>query len=137
MDEIIPPNDTMPAPSSLKADAYILGVLKDYPHLLSPFRQILKDLDQKARELSDKGFSDLDRHQKTEALTQFENTHNSSFTILKNFVYESYYLNETVWKLIGYEPHPTLSAGPKMEPFDLNLLERVKKLPPFYIETDG
>jgi hypothetical protein len=52
--------------------------------------------------------------------------------VLVNFVYEGYYINEKVWELIGYEPYPTLSAGPEMEPFNEQLLDRVKQTPALY-----
>ena len=56
------------------------------------------------------------------------------FKVLKEFTYESYYTNETVFPLIGYEPYPTGSKGPEMEPFDDTLLDRVKALKPTYIK---
>ena len=57
------------------------------------------------------------------------------FYVLLNFIYESYYINEKVWELIGYEPYPTMSAGPKMKPFDEAMLERVKQMSSIYFKV--
>ena len=79
----------------------------------------------------------MDQQQRIILLKQYEKTKPEFFQVLVNFVYESYYTNEEVWKLIGYEPYPTLSAGPKMAPFDPDLLERVKNVSPFYIDLNS
>ena len=42
------------------------------------------------------------------------------------------FLSIAAFFLIKYEPHPTGTLGPKMEPFDEKLLNRVKKTPPMY-----
>jgi hypothetical protein len=54
------------------------------------------------------------------------------FNQLLAYTYESYYLSPQVWKLIGYEPYPTMSAGPLLEAFDEKLLDRVRKLPTLF-----
>jgi len=137
LDAIIPKGDTMPAASNLRGVDYIYGILEDYPDLKDPFQQILRDLDQLARDNVGQAFMELNPEQITELLKNYESAQSQSFGVLKNFVYESYYTNPQVWELIGYEPYPTLSAGPKMDPFDPALLERVKDLPPFYIDPDA
>ncbi len=137
LDTIIPSTETMPAASELGGVDYIYSVLADYEDLKTPFQQILSDLNAAARKLAGKEFSKLDTTKCTEIMKAFETAESQSFGVLKNFAYESYYTNPKVWELIGYEPYPTLSAGPKMDPFDPALLRRVQDLPPFYLDTDA
>jgi hypothetical protein len=133
MDQIVPASDTMPSASSVGGVEYILSVLESYPDLIASMVEILNNLEQLTQKTHQKNFVDVSSEQRIQILSAYESTHPELFSILRNFVYESYYVNEKVWKLIGYEPHPTLSAGPEMEPFDPGLLERVKKLPQSYI----
>jgi hypothetical protein len=65
-------------------------------------------------------------------LTTIEQTEPELFKILKDFTYESYYTNKAVHELISYEPYPTGTSGPEMEPFDEKLLDRVKNSPSMY-----
>jgi hypothetical protein len=66
-------------------------------------------------------------------LKSYEIENEALFTQLKNFVYESYYVNPEIWKRINYEFHSTGTAGPSMEPFDPSLLDRIKKTPSSFI----
>lgn len=137
MEEIIPANQTMPSAAQSGGVAYVVGVLKDYPHLTAPFRQILEEVEKLANDIGAQGFVDLTSQQRVRVLQQYEKTRTNEFQVLQNFVYESYYTNQAVWELIGYEPYPTMGAGPQMEPFDPSTLQRVKELPSFYLEIDG
>jgi hypothetical protein len=137
MDEIIPQSNAMPSASNVGGVDYILDVLKDYPDLVAPFQRLLIELNTQSKESSDQAFIGLDQQQRIDVLYNFERTQPELFNILKDFVYESYYTNEEVWKIIGYEPYPTLSAGPEMDPFDDRLLERVKELSPLFIDIEN
>ena len=54
---------------------------------------------------------------------------------LRDLVYEAYYTQPRVWKLIGYEFNPTNEAGPHLKPFDESVLAQVKKMPRRYREV--
>ena len=133
IDEIIPRSNNMPAASEVGGIKYILTVLKEHPDLLEGFKQVLVTLKDQSRASTNDEFDNLNKKSRILVLKQFEKEQPDMFSVLQNFVYESYYINEKVWKLIGYEPYPTLSAGPQMEPFDEALLERVKEMAPRYI----
>ena len=135
MDEIIPRSDKMPAASEVGGIDYIASVLNEYPDLSEGFKEILKQLDKRGEMADEDGFTALNKRARITVLRLFEKQEPSSFSVLVNFVYESYYINEQVWPLIGYEPYPTNSAGPRMKPFDESSLERIKDIPPFYINT--
>ena len=132
MDEIIPKSENMPSASQVGGIEYILSVIEEYPELIEGFRQVLTKLKEHSKAMAHAEFEKLDNQSRIETLKKFEQVQPDLFKVLKNFVYESYYINEKVWKLIGYEPYPTLSAGPEMEPFDERLLDRVKQLPVLY-----
>ena len=80
-------------------------------------------------------FENLNSASRISVLQKFEKDKPQMFSVLQNFVYESYYINEKVWKLIGYEQYPTISAGPEMEPFDEAMLDRVKQMSSLYIKV--
>ena len=132
MDEIIPASDKMPAASEVGALEYILKVLEGYPELLNAFEEILTRLNDLSKITADQDFENLGSDSRISVLKQFEKDLPDSFSVLLNFVYEGYYINEKVWALIGYEPYPTMSAGPQMDPFDEALLHRVKQMSEFY-----
>ncbi len=135
MDDLIPNADDMPAASEVGGVEYILNILKENPDLVSSFQYVLSQLDNHSVDSKNDDFEELNKKARIGVLNQYENDQPELFNVLKDFVYESYYINEKVWELIGYEPYPTLSTGPEMEPFDEKLLERVKQMPPFYTKT--
>ena len=128
MDEIIPANEKMPSASEVGGVTYILEIIEELPELLPLFEGLITQID----ELSNHKFSKIDKSERITILKTIEENKPELFKVLKDFTYESYYTNDTVFNLIGYEPHPTGTAGPKMEPFDESLLNRVKNLPQMY-----
>jgi hypothetical protein len=58
------------------------------------------------------------------------------FSTLRDSVYEAYYIQPQVWKLIDYEFYPTDQPGPRMKPFDEAVLAQVRKLPKLYREVE-
>ena len=135
MNEIIPQSDSMPSASQAGGLKYILDILNEHPGLAPGFTEVLNRLNAYAKEKQNDDFKNLSSQLRVDVLKHFELKQSELFSVLKHFVYESYYVNEKIWKLIGYEPYPTLSTGPEMEPFDENLLERVKNHTKLYIET--
>lgn len=129
MDEIIPANDTMPSASAIGSVDYVLNIIKDLPDLHPLFQSLTDKIEINSLQNSNSSFSDLNKKERLYILTNFEQTEPELFKVLKDFTYESYYTSEKVYDLIKYEPHPTGTSGPKMEPFDEKLLERVKNTP--------
>lgn len=132
MDEIIPANDTMPSASAIGSVNYVLNILKELPELLPLFISITDKIEAQSLQESNSGFSRLNKEKRIKVLTTMEQSEPELFKILKDFTYESYYTNEKVYELIKYEPHPTGTLGPEMQPFDEKLLDRVKNTPPSY-----
>lgn len=132
MDEIIPGNKKMPSASDIGGVAYVLSIIKELPDLFPLFHSLIDKIEIQSLRNSDSKFSDLNKKERIDNLTIFEQTEPELFKVLKDFTYESYYTSEEVYELIKYEPHPTGTSGPKMEPFDEHLLTRVKNTPPMY-----
>ena len=132
MDEIIPANDKMPSASEIGGVNYVLKILEELPDLSPLFISLTAKIEDQSLQLSGSAFSKLNSERRIAVLTTIEQTEPALFKVLKDFTYESYYTNDSVHKLISYEPHPTGTAGPEMEPFDDKLLDRVKKTSPMY-----
>ncbi len=128
MDELIPASHDMPSASQVGGVAYIMTLIEELPELAPLFEGLIARIDEASRYQ----FSKMGSPERVTVLKALEEQHPDVFKVLKDFTYESYYTNESVFPLIGYEPHPTGSTGPKMEPFDDALLDRVKQSAPFY-----
>jgi hypothetical protein len=79
-----------------------------------------------------KRFSQLSRDDQISVLKEVESAANRVFDNLRAYVYESYYTQPQVWKLIGYELYPTDHTGPHLPPFDESLLADVRNMHKLY-----
>jgi len=132
IDEIIPANAKMPSASQVGGVRYIMEILDEMPDLIPLFEALIGEVNAVSISKFDIVFSKLKSDDRVTVLKSIEQNKPELFKVLKDFTYEAYYLNEKIWPLIGYEPHPTGTLGPKMDPFDESLLNRVKNLPPMY-----
>lgn len=132
MDEIIPANKIMPSASTAGGIDYIITILKELPELTPLFKNAIKRIDQVSQHQRNDHFSSLESKNRVIVLKEIENTDSELFNVVKDFTYESYYTNESIHQRIGYIAYSTGSSGPSMEPFDEQLLERVKNLSPMY-----
>src|SRR5262249_11433327 len=79
-----------------------------------------------------KAFQHLHADKQVATLKLAEKQEPALFGKFRDYVYESYYTQPQVWKLIGYQLYPTDHAGPHMKPFDEAILEQVRSKPRFY-----
>ena len=56
----------------------------------------------------------------------------AQFAVLRDFVYEAYYTQPQVWKLIDYQFHATDHEGPRMKPFDEAVIAKVRTKPVYF-----
>jgi hypothetical protein len=131
MDELIPGNSTMPKASEIGMP-YILDILKDMADIAGLFRYALETIQSYSINHFEKSFQDITKNERITILKNLETKEEDIFGALRSFTNESYYLNETVHALLGYELNPTGTLGPKMEPFNESLLDRVKAKTSFY-----
>lgn len=132
MDEIIPAGDGMPAASETGGLNYLLKLFEQFPDLAKKISTGLTDLNDQCIKKLGKDFTGIRSEERISLLQEQEKNNPAFFNQLRDYTYESYYLSPQVWKLIGYEPHPTMSAGPIMEAFDEKLLDRVRTLPTIF-----
>ena len=131
MDEIIPAGDGMPAASEVGGVAYLERVAAEDAEVASDIRTALAAL----QKCSEQPFDQLHHDARVAALKKLELQEPIQLAQLRDYVYESYYTQPRVWKLIGYEFYPTDHPGPHMEPFDESFLEGVRKMPKLYREA--
>jgi hypothetical protein len=132
IDEIVPAQDAMPAASQVGGVEYIEQLTVRDTKLASQLLEALSHLERLSQERFGLGFVGLSGGQRITALSELEGRSSESFGALRDSVYEGYYEQPSVWKLIGYEFYPTDGEGPKVRPFDSQILSEVAKKPAFY-----
>ncbi len=135
MDEIVPASDGMAAASEVGGVEYLERVARETPGIRKNLVKILSALENLSRKHSGTAFASLPGEKRVEALKDFEVESLQDFATLRDLVYESYYTNPKIWKLIGYEFHATNQSGPRMKPFDDAVLANVRKMPKLYREV--
>jgi hypothetical protein len=135
MDEIIPASDSMPAPSEAGGLPYLERIAAQDADVAGDIRGSLAALDKCSEQLFEKAFDQLDRQGRISALTRLEAAAPVEFARLRDYTYEAYYTQPSVWKLIGYEFYPTDHPGPHMQPFDDSILADVRNRPKLYREA--
>jgi len=135
MDEIIPAGDGMPAASAVGGIEYLERVVHKEPPIRADLHQALEALERMSEMKFHTDFSSLSPAQRFETLTEMETGMPEVFARLRDLVYESYYTQPAVWKLIGYEFHATNESGPQMKPFEESVLAKVRKMPKLYREV--
>lgn len=129
---VIPAQGKMPSAAEAGGLDYVLNILEELPDLGPLFLGLVEKMEAYAKETGAESFSALGEDGQYQVLERIEQNDAELFKVLKDFSYESYYTNPEIYSLIGYAPYPTGSAGPKMEPFDERLLDRMKTLDPLY-----
>ena len=135
IDEVIPAGEGMPSASEAGGVEYLERGARSEAEIREPLRNSLARLDALARTRFNQPFTQLARADRVAALQALEMEAPGLFEPLRDCVYESYYTQPAVWKLIGYEFYPTNGAGPRMKPFDEAALAQVRKRPKFYREA--
>ncbi len=136
MDEIIPAGDGMPAASEAGGVEYLDQLARTAPDIKKELAKSLAALQEISRKQLAKDFLLLAPANRVEALKKLEKQKPPQlFTKLRDYVYEAYYTQPQVWKLIGYEFYPTNQHGPHMKPFDDAVLAEVRRKPKFYREV--
>lgn len=136
MDEIIPAAEGMPAASEAGCDRYLEKLVAQSPDIRKSLIKCLAALDALSRKQFGQSFADLTSSQGIELLKKMEKGIDAlHFGVLRDFIYEAYYQQPQVWKLIGYEFHPTNQSGPRMKPFDDSALAKVRNMPKLYREV--
>lgn len=135
MDEIIPAADGMPAASEVGGEEYLSRLAGRNAGVREDLKQSLDRLNRMSKTGFGEGLARISRLQRVAVLQDFEHQDANLFAALRDHVYEAYYTQPRVWKLIGYEFYPTNASGPQMKPFDDSALAAVRKKPRHYREV--
>jgi hypothetical protein len=126
----------MPAASEMGGVDYLEGLARQLPDFRRDLAKALTMLEEISQKLVGKSFSSLSSPERVEVLEQLERRAAPKiFASLRDSVYEAYYTNPRVWKLIGYEFYATNQPGPPMKPFDETMLAEVRRRPRLYREA--
>jgi Gluconate 2-dehydrogenase subunit 3 len=137
IDEIIPAGDGMPAAGDVGAIEYLDQLIHEIPNLRQAFEKTLAVVKQISLKRFQKDFASLSREQRISVLRDLERQSSQDvFPVLRDSVYEAYYTQPRIWKLIGYDFHATNQHGPQMKSFDEILLAEVRKRPKLYREVE-
>ncbi len=134
MDLIIPAAGPMPKATEAGGVGYIERVLPSTPRLAAQLTESLAVVEAYSLRTYNTPFPQLTQPQQIAVLREMETTAPPQFATLRDLVYESYYTQPAIWKLIGYELYPTDHGGPHMAPFDDSLIEDVRKRGKLYRE---
>ena len=137
VDTIIPAEGRMPGASAIGGTAYLEGMAaRD-----AAFRTLLVDglrvLDARSREAGTRGFAESTAAQQADCMAHLEKSDAPAGFVaaLRDAVYEAYYANPEVWRLIGYR----FRSGPRrtaaLDPFDPQRVSRVRGMGRLYRET--
>ena len=135
MDEIIPAGDGMPAASEVDGVDYLEKLCDRDAKVAKELRGSLSALDELTQKQFQGAFVGLSHEQRVQALTALEKQQADAFKTLRDYVYEAYYEQPQVWKLIDYHLYPTNEGGPTLKPFNEEILAEVRKKPKFYREV--
>jgi hypothetical protein len=132
MDLMIPESDGMPSASQAGGLTYIESLMQRDKDVAADITKGLAVTEAFSERLFQRPYNQLERNDQIAVLKNMENTAPGVFDALRAYVYESYYTQPAIWKLIGYELYPTDHMGPHLKPFDDSLLAKVRNMPPFH-----
>ena len=136
MDEIIPAGDGMPSVSEVGGLEYLTRIAGRSSQIKREIEKSISALAALSRKQFGREFASLEPAERVEALKKFEAQRpKQNFVRLRDYIYEAYYTQPKVWKLLGYSFYATNGPGPRMKPFDPSSLDRVRKMPKLYREA--
>lgn len=136
MDEIIPAADGMPSVSEVGGLEHLTRIAGQSSQIKREIEKSISALAALSRKQFGREFASLEPAERVEALKKFEAQRpKQDFVRLRDYIYEAYYTQPKVWKLLGYSFYATNAPGPRMKPFDPSSLDRVRKMPKLYREA--
>jgi hypothetical protein len=132
MDLFIPASDGMPSASEAGGLTYLENLMQRDKDAAIDITNGLNVAEAFSERLFNRPFTQLERNDQITVLKGMEDTALGVFDALRAYVYESYYTQPAIWKLIGYDLFPTDHRGPSLKPFDDSLLADVRNMPKLY-----
>jgi hypothetical protein len=135
LDLMIPEADGMPSATQVGGLSYLEGLMQRDKDAAADITKGLAVVEAFSDRSFQKPFSALAQQDQIAVLKEMESAALGVFDALRAYVYESYYTQPGIWKLIGYELYPTDHAGPHLKPFDESLIAGVREMPKLYREA--
>jgi Gluconate 2-dehydrogenase subunit 3 len=132
MDLFIPASDGMPSASEAGGVTYLETLMQRNKDAARDITNGLHVAEAFSERSFNKPFKQLERNDQITVLKGMEDTALGVFDALRAYVYESYYAQPAIWKLIGYDLFPTEHRGPSLKPFDDSVVANVRKMPKLY-----
>jgi hypothetical protein len=132
MDLIIPASDGMPSASEAGGVTYLENLMQRNKQAAADITKGLDVANAYSERSFHRSFQQLERSDQIAVLKEMENTALGVFDLLRAYVYESYYEQPAIWKLIGYQLYPTDEPGPHLQPFNDSLIAGVRNMPKLY-----
>jgi hypothetical protein len=123
MDEIVPAVDDMPAASKAGGMKSLEAIAAGDADLRRDLRRAAASIAKRAKPRS---FAVLPAEERIAILTALEKEEAPLFGALRDCVYEGYYLQPEIQKLIGFDFVGPDRSGPGLGTFDESILERVR-----------
>jgi hypothetical protein len=127
LDRIVPRDGERPGAGEAGVAGHIDRVVGDSRHLKRWFADGLAAIAVASRALRSLDFAELSAEDKDTVLRQIESERHDFFEALVKNTYGGYYSDPKVLRILGLEDMPPQPRGYELEPFDLALLENVKK----------
>lgn len=127
VDRIIPPESGVPGAGEVGVAEHVEGIAGVSPQARALLANGLKFIDAATGRSHSKEFTSLSEREKTAVLKEVESQHSEFFAVLVRETYSGYYSSPEVLRLKGLPLSAPQPAGYEIEPFDIALLENVRK----------
>lgn len=135
VDRIIPAADGVPGAGELEVAEHVEGISGVTTQARSLLVSGLKAIEATSGRIHSKGFSGLSDFEKTDVLQEVETLHKKFFNALIQETYSGYYSHPVVLRAKDLPLSAPQPIGYEVEPFDMSLLEPVRKRGKAYRDT--
>ena len=132
VERLIPAGDGFPSAGDLKLEKHIEFMITRSTYLGKLLAEGFAMINEISNEVLGADFVMLSIDNKDDVLKLVEKRAPEFFQELLRHTYTGYYINSEVVKLLGIQVRPPQPQGYDLPPFDLKLLDSVKRRAPFY-----
>ena len=132
LERLIPAGDGFPSAGDLKLEKHIEFMITRSTYLGKLLAEGFAMINEISSEVFGADFARLSIDNKDDVLKLIEKREPEFFQEILRHTYTGYYINSDVVKLLGIQNHPPQPQGYDLLPFDLKLLDSVKRRAPFY-----
>ena len=135
LDRVIPEIGQIPAAGQMEIEPSIVEIAEKAPRLEKALRRVIVAVSLDLLVCASGGFASLSPEEQDTAITKVQEAMPAIFKEFLEICYLAYYKDERVHARINWRSGPLQPEGFEMPPFDESVLEKVKKLEPFWRQT--